>query len=128
MQPDVVDYYIDKKYKGIVLAATALGHVPTLGENTLIPSLKRAHEEKIPVIVSNQTIYGEVHPYVYSNLRKVSIESNGLYVGDMLSEVAYIKLGWVLGHTQDYKEVRDMMLKNIAGEISERIDPRAFLY
>jgi glutamyl-tRNA(Gln) amidotransferase subunit D len=46
----------------------------------------------------------------------------------MLPETAYLKLGWVLGHTQERDEVNRLMLKSIAGEITERTDERAFLY
>ena len=37
-----------------------------------------------------------------------------------LPEVAYIKLGWVLGHTENRGEVQEMMLTPVAGEITER--------
>jgi glutamyl-tRNA(Gln) amidotransferase subunit D len=46
----------------------------------------------------------------------------------MLPEVAYVKLGWVLGHTNDPEEVRKMMLDNIAGEMTERTDAESYLY
>ena len=38
----------------------------------------------------------------------------------MLSETAYVKLGWVLANTKNLEEAKALMLKNIAGEISER--------
>ena len=38
----------------------------------------------------------------------------------MLPEVAYIKLGWVLGQTNDPEEVKRMMLTSINDEITER--------
>ena len=46
----------------------------------------------------------------------------------MLPEVAYIKLGWVLGHTPKPEEIKQMMLTNYAGEITERSDEKSFLY
>jgi glutamyl-tRNA(Gln) amidotransferase subunit D len=39
---------------------------------------------------------------------------------NMLPEVAYIKLGWVLAQTDDPKKVKDMMLNPINDEITER--------
>jgi glutamyl-tRNA(Gln) amidotransferase subunit D len=39
---------------------------------------------------------------------------------NMLPEVAYVKLGWVLAQTTNPAEVRKMMLSPIAGEITER--------
>ena len=129
MNPDIFDYYSEKKYKGIVIAATALGHVATINEKySLLKQLKKLAEENIAVIISTQTIYGRVHPYVYTNLRKLSVGLNCIFVEDMLPETAYVKLGWVLGHTQKIDEVKKMMLTNYAGEISERTDEKAFLY
>jgi glutamyl-tRNA(Gln) amidotransferase subunit D len=65
MDPGIIDYYIDKGYKGIVIAATALGHVPLINKkHSLLPGLQRAMEKKIPVVIATQTIYGRVHPNV----------------------------------------------------------------
>jgi glutamyl-tRNA(Gln) amidotransferase subunit D len=38
----------------------------------------------------------------------------------MLPEVAYVKLGWVLGHTHEPAKVKEMMLTPIACDITER--------
>lgn len=128
MDPGVIDYYIEKGYKGIVLNATALGHVPVSNEkHSLMGPLERAMKKKIPVVVASQTIYGRVHPYVYTNLRKLSIERECIFVEDMLPETAYVKLGWVLGHCTDIEEVKERMLTNVAGEISSRSDYGSFL-
>ena len=43
-----------------------------------------------------------------------------LLEGYWLPEVALVKLMWVLGHTKKMEKVRELMLTNIAGEISER--------
>jgi len=129
MNPEVLDYYREKKYKGIVIAATALGHVPTINPKySLLKKLKELIDNGVPVIIASQTIYGRVHPYVYTNLRKLSVELSCIFVEDMLPETAYVKLGWVLAQTHDIEEVKEMMLRNYAGEISERTDEKAFLY
>ncbi|MBT5022364.1 Glu-tRNA(Gln) amidotransferase subunit GatD [Candidatus Woesearchaeota archaeon] len=128
MDPEVIDFYLDKGYKGIVLSATALGHVPTVSkDHTLIPKLERAKKEGIPIVIASQTLYGRTHPFVYTNLRKLSVEVDCIFVEDMLPETALIKLSWVLGHTTDKAEVKKMMLKNIAGEINPIIDEGSYL-
>jgi glutamyl-tRNA(Gln) amidotransferase subunit D len=38
---------------------------------------------------------------------------------DMIPETAYVKLMWVLAQTQDQNEIRNLMLQNIAGEITQ---------
>jgi glutamyl-tRNA(Gln) amidotransferase subunit D len=124
MDGEVIDFYVKKGYKGIVLSATALGHVPT----AIMGNIKKAIDKKVPVVIASQTIYGRVHPYVYTDLRKLSIELGCVFAEDMLPETAYVKLGWVLGHTTKQEEVRKMMAENAAGEISERSDAKSFLY
>jgi glutamyl-tRNA(Gln) amidotransferase subunit D len=39
---------------------------------------------------------------------------------NMLPEVAYVKLGWILSQTTDPVKVKEMMLTPIAHEITER--------
>ena len=129
MNPDIFDYYMEKKYRGIVIAATALGHVPTTNPKySLMKKLKELIDNNVAVIISTQTIYGRVHPYVYTNLRKLSVGLGCIFAEDMLPETAYVKLGWVLGHAHKLEEIKKMMLTNYAGEISERTDEKSFLY
>ncbi|MFH1510465.1 MAG: Glu-tRNA(Gln) amidotransferase subunit GatD [Candidatus Woesearchaeota archaeon] len=127
MDPKVIDFYVKEGYKGIVLAATALGHVPTdSSKKNILPNIKMAIEKGVTIVIASQTIYGRVHPLVYTNLRKLSIELKCIFVEDMLPEVAYVKLGWVLGHGKE--KAREMMLTNYAGEFTERSDMESFLY
>jgi len=108
------------------LEAKGLGHIPMIIE--ILNKLKGLRDTRIAIVISPQTIYGRVHPYVYSPLRKLSIELKCIFAEDMLPEVAYIKLGWVLGHTTKLEEIKKMMLTNYAGEITERSDEKSFLY
>ncbi len=126
LNPEIIDFYIDKGYKGIVIEGTGLGHV-NAGEKSLVPQIKRAIEEGIIVAMTTQTIYGRVNPYIYSAARKLS-KLGVLYLEDLLTETAYIKLMWVLGHTQNEKEIKELMLKNLAGEFNPGLRPDMFLY
>ena len=135
MDNGIFNYYIKNKFRGIVIAATGLGHVAGLGDiskayphYSLLKKIRELNDNKIAVVISTQTIYGRVHPYVYTNLRKLSIELNCIFAEDMLPETAYVKLGWVLCHTNKMDEIKKMMLTNYAHEISERTDESAFLY
>ncbi|MEM2869020.1 MAG: Glu-tRNA(Gln) amidotransferase subunit GatD [Thermoplasmata archaeon] len=115
MKPDIIDSLIDHGYRGIVIAGTGLGHV----NKPLYPSLKRAKEEGIAMFMTVQTLWGYVQMYVYDTGRDL-MELGVVPAANMLPEVAYVKLGWVLGHTQNPEEVKKMMLTPIAGEITER--------
>ncbi len=119
---ELIDYHIDKGYKGILLEGTGLGHCP----EDIISTLERAREEKIPVVMASQCLYGEVNMHVYSTGRKL-ISAGVISAGDMLPETAYVKLVWTLGQTDDLNEVEKIMQTNIAGEIEDKISLKYFL-
>ncbi len=118
--PDYLKFFADKKYKGIVIEGTGLGHVPTSAEKSWIPAVQDL-ADRLPVVITSQTLYGRVNQNVYTNLR-ILFETGAIPGEDMLPEVAYIKLGWVLGHTRNMKKIKELMAKNIAGEINKRIE------
>jgi glutamyl-tRNA(Gln) amidotransferase subunit D len=122
IEADTIDYHIDKGYKGIVLEGTGLGHCP---EN-LLPSLERAKDSNIPVIMTSQCLYGLVNMNVYSTGRKI-VSAGVISVFDMLPETAYVKLVWALGQTENIEEVKKIMQTNIAGEIVEKSSEKYFL-
>lgn len=122
IQSDILDYHLDKGYKGIIIEGTGLGHVP----DHLIPTLQRAQEEKVPVVMTSQCIYGRLNMNVYSTGRKL-ISAGVISAKDMLPETAYVKLIWVLGQTDKLNEIRDLMQTNIAGEIEEKSSHKYFL-
>ncbi|MDI6825762.1 MAG: Glu-tRNA(Gln) amidotransferase subunit GatD [Candidatus Aenigmarchaeota archaeon] len=128
--PKLIDHLVKDGIKGIVIEGTGLGHVPTSTpepERSWVPHVKNAIDSNVPVVITSQCIWGRVHPYVYRNLR--ILDSTGVIWGeDMIPEVAYVKLGWVIAHTKNLKKIKEMMLTNYAGEISKRSDPRTFLY
>ena len=120
---ELINFYIDKGYRGIVFAGTGLGHVPT----TLYESIERAIQEGITILMTTQTLHGFVGMNVYSTGRELL--NLGVIPGkNLLPEVAYIKLGWVLGQTNDPTEIKNLLLKNIVGEYIERECPIAFNY
>ena len=121
--PDILDYYKNKKYKGIVLELSGLGHLPVRGRNSWIRKLKEV-QKKIIIVGISQTIYGRVDPWVYSNGREIQ-KTGVIYLEDMLAETAFVKLGWVLGHNdwnKNKEKIKEKMLENCAGEISERME------
>jgi len=115
MQPDIIDALVDNGYKGIIIAGTGLGHI----NKPLYPAIERATKKGVHIFMTVQTLWGFAHMYVYDTGR--DLMAKGIIPAEnMLPETAYIKLGWVLGQTDDPKEVRRMMLTPINGEITER--------
>ena len=115
MQPDIIDSLVDNGYKGIVIAGTGLGHV----NKPLYPAIERAVKKGVYFYMTVQTLWGYVHMFVYDTGR--DLMSIGIVPAEnMLPETAYIKLGWVLGQTDDPKEVKKLMLTPINDEITKR--------
>jgi len=115
MKPDIIDSLVDNGYKGIVIAGTGLGHV----NKPIYPAIERAVKKGVHIFMTVQTLWGYVHMFVYDTGR--DLMAKGIIPAEnMLPEVAYIKLGWVLGQTNDPEEVRRMMLTPVNGEITER--------
>ena len=115
MQPDIIDSLVDNGYRGIVLAGTGLGHV----NRDVYPALERAAAKGVAIYMTVQTLWGYVHMFVYDTGR--DIMAKGVVPAEnMLPEVAYVKLGWALGQTDDLEEVKRLMLTPISKEITDR--------
>ena len=108
-------------YKGLVLTATGLGNLP-------LRLFKKIEKLNIPVVLAAETIYGRLHPLVYTNVRQLSMKLNCIFAEDMTPETAYVKLCYVLSKTQNKNKVKELMLTDIAGEIKERSLDKEFLY
>ena len=120
--PLILDYYIKKKYKGIILEMSGLGHVPTKrSRNNWLKKLKEVQKKGLIVCATAQTIYGRLDPLVYSNGREL-FDTGIIYLEDMLSETALIKLGYILAKTSDKEEIKKLMLTNIVGELNDRLE------
>ncbi|NOZ46957.1 MAG: Glu-tRNA(Gln) amidotransferase subunit GatD [Chlorobi bacterium] len=115
MKPDVLDALVDQGYKGIVIVGTGLGHV----NKELYPAIERAHAKGVHMYMTLQTIWGYVHMFVYDTGRDMMAKGI-IPAGNMLPEVAFIKLGWALGQTNDPEEVKKIMLTPINDEITKR--------
>ena len=122
MHPDVIDSMIQNKYRGIIIAGTGLGHV----NKPLYPALQRAKDAGVAVYMTVQTLWGYVQMYVYETGREM-MDLGVIPAANMLPEVAYVKLGWALGQTDDLKKVEEIMLTPIAGEITEREPSNGYL-
>ena len=110
--PSIVDHYA-ARYKGLVIEGTGLGHVST----EWVPHIEKAVRKGVHIVMTSQCLGGRICDLVYDTGRDL-LEAGIIEGGDMLPETALVKLMWVLGRTDDPDEVRTLMRKNIAGEIS----------
>ncbi len=122
--PFLLDYYVEKGYKGIILEMVGLGHVATTGARiSWIKKLKDVQKKGLLIFGTLQTIFGRADPLVYVTGREL-IETGIIYLKDMLTETAFVKLGWVLGHkdwSNSKEKVKEKMLENISFEFNDRL-------
>lgn len=115
LDPQLIDWYVDKNYNGIVLEGTGLGHVG----NYCFSAVKNAIENGMLVAMTSQCIWGRINMNVYNQGRDL-LALGVIPLEDMLPETALVKLMWVFGQTKDVDEAKRLLLTNIANEISLR--------
>ena len=130
--PNILDFYTKENYRGLVLELSGLGHLPTKrSRNSWIKKLKDIQKKEVIICAASQTIYGRLNPLVYSNGREI-FETGVIYLEDMLSETAFVKLSWILGKRktpkakneieQFRKWVKEKMLENFSHELNDRLE------
>ncbi len=113
--PDILDFYVERGYRGIIIEGTGLGHVST----EWFDHIKNAISNSVSVVMTSQCIYGRTCDRVYDTGRDL-LRIGVIEGGDMLSETALVKLMWVLSETEDTKEVKKLMQANLVWELTDR--------
>ncbi|MBI2141509.1 Glu-tRNA(Gln) amidotransferase subunit GatD [Candidatus Woesearchaeota archaeon] len=121
-----------QSYDGLVIEGFALGHAPVSAidefttEHKKILAAIEALCKKMPVVMASQCIYGRLQMNVYQTARDIQAAGVAGHLSDMTPETTFIKLAWLLSN---YKkaEVKDLITKNLRGEITERTEPADFL-
>ncbi len=114
----------DVVLKATVIVGTGLGHIA----RRCLPGVKTVIDRGAHVVMASQCISGRVNMNVYSTGRDL-LQMGVIPAEDMLPEVAYIKMMWILGHPEwakDAAEVRRRFLAPVAGELDAPTDVRAF--
>ncbi len=102
-------------FDGLILEGTGLGHFPINNKGILLAIKKLS--KYMPLVMTSQTIFGRVNMNVYANGRE--IQEFVISGNDMLSEVAFVKLAYLLSNYK--KDVWKMMQEDLRGEINSRI-------
>jgi len=119
MHHEELDLFIDKKFDGLILEGTGLGHMPI----SVMDDHTKEHEKikksitelckNMPVVMTPQTISGIVNMNVYSpgrELQEIGVIGNQ---STLSPETAFIKLAWLLSQGLDVKEE---FMKDFRGE------------
>ncbi|MFW9905397.1 MAG: Glu-tRNA(Gln) amidotransferase GatDE subunit D, partial [Candidatus Thorarchaeota archaeon] len=72
----------------------------------------------IIVVMTTQCLYGFTGLSVYESGRQ--LRAAGIIPVNMLPEIAYIKLAYLLGNYQKNDEIKKLMQTNLKGEILQR--------
>ena len=109
MNPDVIHAF--DGYRGLVVSGTGLGHTSA----PVIEALSSLIDAGTVVVMTSQCLNGRVCDRVYDTGRDLLFA--GVIEGEeMLPEVAYVKLMWVLGQTDDTEEAARLMATSLRGE------------
>jgi glutamyl-tRNA(Gln) amidotransferase subunit D len=127
--PSIIDNYVKEGYRGLIIESVGLGHIAGPdSSNSWMKAVSAAIEKGVVMCATPQTIYGRLNPLVYANGRELT-KIGVVHLSDMMTETAYVKLGWALGRSKNQKpeEVKKLMLTNLHGEINDRIDFNSFM-
>ncbi|MDR0492969.1 MAG: Glu-tRNA(Gln) amidotransferase subunit GatD [Nitrososphaerota archaeon] len=119
LDPAVIDFYVERGMRGILLEGSGLGHVSKF----CFESIKRATAKGIVVAMASQCIWGRVNMNVYDTGRDL-LGLGVVSLEDMFPETGLVKLMWALGQTEDPQQATDLLKTNIAGEYSTRTLPK----
>jgi glutamyl-tRNA(Gln) amidotransferase subunit D len=119
LDPAIIDFYVERGVKGILLEGSGLGHVSKF----CFDSIKNAVAKGVVVALASQCIWGRVNMNVYDTGRDL-LSFGVVPLDDMFPETALVKLMWVFGQTESANEAKELLKTNIAGEFSPRTLPQ----
>jgi glutamyl-tRNA(Gln) amidotransferase subunit D len=111
--PNLLNQIIEMGYKGIIFEGTGLGHVGKI----MYENIKKANERGIFLGMTSQCIDGRVRMTVYESGRDL-LDLGIIPLENMIPEVALVKAMWAIGNSQNIEEVKEIMLQNIASELT----------
>ena len=115
LDPNIIEWYVNEDYRGIILEGTGLGHV----SKYCFSAIRNAIENNVIVAMTSQCIWGRLGMNVYNQGRDL-LAIGVVPLEDMLPETALVKLMWVLGQTKDIAEAKSLLTTNVAYEFSPR--------
>ena len=118
LDPAVIDWYVERGFKGILLEGSGLGHV----SKYCFDAVQNANNRGVVVALASQCIWGRVNMHVYDTGRDL-MNRGVIPLDDMFPETALVKLMWVLGQTSDSEAAKKLLKLNVAGEFSPRTLP-----
>lgn len=106
MESDILHFYINSGYKGIVIEALGRGNVPP----AMVEGIKRAIDNNIPVVLVSRCPTGRVlDTYGYEGGGKHLRELGVIFGGNLPGQKIRIKLMLALGLTNNMDEIKKII-------------------
>ena len=110
MESDILDFYINSGYKGIVIESLGRGNLPP----QMIPGIKKAISQNIPVVIVSRCPTGRVlDSYGYEGGGKHLRELGVIFGGNLPGQKIRIKLMLALGSTKDMHKIKEIIEQNL---------------
>lgn len=110
IESDIISFYIDNGYKGIVLEAMGRGNIPP----SLLKGIKQAIDKNIPVVMVSRCPTGRVlGSYGYEGGGKHLSEMGVMLGGNLPGQKIRIKLMLALGITNNLNEIKEIIEYNL---------------
>lgn len=104
VEGDIIDFYVDHGYRGIVIEALGRGNVPP----KTLPAINRALENNIPIVLVSRCATGRVlGSYGYLGGGKGLFESGVINGGALPGQKARIALMALIGAGKNKNEIED---------------------
>ncbi len=112
--PNLLETIIELGYRAIIFEGTGLGHIG----KAMNEYVKKAKEKGLFLGMTSQCIDGRVSMTVYESGRDL-LNIGVVPLSNMIPETALVKAMWALGNTKNANEMKNLMLENIASEITD---------
>lgn len=110
MNSDLINYYIDSGYKGIVIEAFGRGNIPP----EMVDGVKRSIKNNIPVVIVSRCPTGRVlDTYGYPGAGKTLRDIGAIFGSNLPGQKSRIKLMLALSVTKDMEKIREMFERNV---------------
>jgi L-asparaginase len=123
LNPSLVETIVKYgKCRGVILKSFGAGSVPSEGEFSFLPAIKRIVQDyKTPVVVSTKFLGGNSMKDINDEPAIQAIAAGAIPAGDMTDVMTEVKLMWILAQGNlSAQNIKAQIHKSYVGEISVR--------